>query len=100
MRVVIVANPDERANDRQLVRDSSEPRHQFADVDARHVRRDRLKLAPDLRWCLRLHIERVDRAQPTFQKQVDDRQTGILQDGRILLGTSRQEPAQVQSAAE
>ncbi len=66
---VVVQAPD----DRQLVHDPRLPGQQLADRRARHGRRDRAELAPELAGRVGLQVIRVDVRRPAAEQHLDDR---------------------------
>jgi len=73
-RLGVIARPvhgRDRANDRVLVRESREPRHQFADLKSWDVRLDRFELAAILRGAVRFHVEHVGMRRAAAEPDAD-----------------------------
>ncbi len=62
-----------RAHDRQLVGQSRQPGKVLADVNSRHLGRNRVKIAADALGCVGLHVERVEMTQAAREKHQDHR---------------------------
>ena len=71
-----------RPQQRVLVRDLRQPRQQLADLNARHVRVDRLIRPAKLRRCQRLRIERFEMTGPTSQPNEDHSRAFVVSDVR------------------
>ena len=57
--VVVSSRTDHRADDGEFVHHRCQPRHQFADLDAGHIRGNRLELSPHLARRVGLQIDHV-----------------------------------------
>jgi len=62
-----------RADDGQLVAPLREQRKMLADLNARHVRADRLELAPNFRWRIWLEVPRFLLRRPAPHKKQNHR---------------------------
>ena len=70
---MVVFAMGQRANEGTAMHPLGQPRQVFADLQARHRRRDRLELAANLGRRVRLHVERVVMARRPGEKDDDDR---------------------------
>jgi hypothetical protein len=98
MRVVIVAEADQRTNDRQLVGQGREPRQVFADIGPRHARGDGPEFAADLDGSVRFRIEGVEVRRAAGQQHHDDALGPVARRPRRALGLGSQEVRQRQAA--
>ena len=92
-----------RTNNRQLVHNLCLQRQMLADFDARHLCRDRLELAPNIRRCVRFQIVHADVTRTAGQPNEDDRFLGnrfscILRSGLLSEQVRQGQPANPQAA--
>ena len=106
----IIAETDQRADDRQFVGHAGQLWHQFANLNARHIGGNRLKLAADLGRSIRLEIIHIEMGRPAGQQHHDDGfGLGLRQPAGATLGfrsqdirqsqTSQRKPANLQATA-
>jgi len=74
--VVRPGRPDQRPDERELVRDLRDLRHQLRDAQAGQARRDRPKLSADLLGGVRLRVDGVVLRRAAVEVDVDDRLDG------------------------
>ncbi len=97
IRRVLVAAADDRTDHGHPVHQAGESGHVLAEVDAGHVRRNRLELAADLGGGVRLEVHHVLVRWPAGQKDHDDRL--VLQaTPRRRLGLGGEQLRQAQAA--
>src|SRR5205807_750996 len=71
-QLVVALDEFEAAHQRQLVGDGRLQRQQLAEVEARHVRLDRLELAADSGGSVRLEVVEVDMAGASIKAHHDN----------------------------
>ena len=75
---MVIRRMSQRTADRPQMTALRKHRQVFANLNPRGFCGDRLKLAPDIVRCFRLHIEAVVLTETAREKDVDDRFCGLI----------------------